>query len=592
MQDRETAADSRKSLTGISEFDRDCKLSDELCDAKVANVKIEAELEQLRYGLAYQLGVIILDLVKQMRCPPWRWLRVRTAILNLLSCRYCIGIDAALFANLPTRRPHLPKGDDAAALMAARNLYNSVRLFRSDAVGRDHGAVKAELPQWLSVRVRRALELDKIARDGFPLPQRDANVRLFDRARAQRRCPQRGRLLFLLRHDPATVSNGYSTRTRHLAHELSALGYRVDALIAPAQASQRTRLSVDGITYHGLPITTAYVDGVEAYVRAYADAVETFARQTGPCVIHAASDYVNGLAAVLAARRLSMPCVYEVRGLWELTHATNNPGFDASLGFAAIQRLETEAALAADRVVALGGVLKETLVARGIPHDQIVIAPSGAPKPQGDGLTVTALADLRRRITPTRRLNTVERRMMIGFAGTITPYEGLDVLVAAFSRAARARKDVDLVIIGDGPGEAGLLRTVAGSDVRDRIHLVGRLPPADAAAAYRLFDLAVFPRLSTPVTEVVSPLKHMEAAAAGCPIIVSDVAPLRAFAEATHAALCVKAGDVDALAAAMVALLETCEARTQLARRGQTVAARQTWAATAKIISDTYDELL
>src|SRR5699024_468011 len=77
-----------------------------------------------------------------------------------------------------------------------------------------------------------------------------------------------------------------------------------------------------------------------------------------------------------AARRLGVPFVYEVRGLWEITEASARPGFENTERFAAMRTLETLVATNADAVLAITPQVKEALVARGIDPQTISIAPN------------------------------------------------------------------------------------------------------------------------------------------------------------------------------------------------------------------------
>src|SRR5699024_6340158 len=82
------------------------------------------------------------------------------------------------------------------------------------------------------------------------------------------------------------------------------------------------------------------------------------ARDARPAVLHGAPNYGNGLAAVTAGRRLGIPSVYEVRGLWEVTRASRDPEWGRSDQYRYLARMEADAARGATHVLAITGALK------------------------------------------------------------------------------------------------------------------------------------------------------------------------------------------------------------------------------------------
>ena len=154
-----------------------------------------------------------------------------------------------------------------------------------------------------------------------------------------------------------------------------------------------------------------------------ADAFVREARIIRPSIIQAASNYRTALPALIAARRLGIPFVYEVRGLWEFTEASAKPGFEKTERFDSMRTLETLVATNADRVLAITPQIKDELVSRGVAEQSVIIAPNSVdpevfvpiPKDKNYAKSKKVSVDV----------------PVLGFAGSMVGYEGLDILIEA-----------------------------------------------------------------------------------------------------------------------------------------------------------------
>ena len=96
--------------------------------------------------------------------------------------------------------------------------------------------------------------------------------------------------------------------------------------------------------------------------------------------------------------------------------------------------------------------------------------------------------------------------------------------------------------------------------IRDRgiahaVVFAGRVPHAQVAAYYQLVDICVYPRLPMRLTELVTPLKPLEAMAQGRLVVASDVGGHRELVDDGKTGMLFRAGDTEALAQAILALL-------------------------------------
>jgi glycosyltransferase involved in cell wall biosynthesis len=162
--------------------------------------------------------------------------------------------------------------------------------------------------------------------------------------------------------------------------------------------------------------------------------------------------------------------------------------------------------------------------------------------------------------------------MRVGFVGRLEPRKGVLELVRAADSFLREHPDARLTVVG-APSAGGeryekeLRRAVASSDVGGRIELAGHRP--DAASAMADFDLLAVPSLAEPFGTVAA-----EAAAAGVPVVASDVGGLPEVVLDGETGLLVPPGDVGALAAAVTGLLGDRDRLLALGRRAHEEAER------------------
>jgi glycosyltransferase involved in cell wall biosynthesis len=133
------------------------------------------------------------------------------------------------------------------------------------------------------------------------------------------------------------------------------------------------------------------------------------------------------------------------------------------------------------------------------------------------------------------------------FAGRLSPDKGVDVLLGAWREVVAADPLAELVIVGDGPAEAGVAAAAAGLP---RVRLLGRLSVSATQDLLRSARVVCVPSLPAQRREG-TPLVAAEAALHGRGLVVSDDAGLAALVGALGAGAVVPAGDATALALAL-----------------------------------------
>ncbi len=362
--------------------------------------------------------------------------------------------------------------------------------------------------------------------------------------------------------------SGYTLRTQELLSALRGQGVELACLTRPGYPADRPDraaepvdpTTVDGIEYLRAP-GNRQLNAPDEYMARAADAIEKVVRERGVAIVHAASNYENALPALIAARRAGLPFVYEVRGLWEFTNASRLPGYEQQERFALERDLETLVARSADHVLAINEDLAAELRRRGVPAERISLARNGAyavDRPDPD-------PELR------RTLDIPDGAFVVGFAGTLTRYEGLDDLLRAVARLGSDGRQVHALLVGTGEAWAGLEQLAQELEISSRVHFAGRVAPADVRAHLALCDCVALPRKPLRVCELVAPLKPVEAMAMGLPLVVSNVAPLRRLVEDGRTGRVHAAGDPDALARCLADLAANPEATRRMGEAARRV---------------------
>lgn len=254
--------------------------------------------------------------------------------------------------------------------------------------------------------------------------------------------PIQGRMLYVAASALPYHISGYTTRTHAIAQALQAAGGDVCVLTRPgypwdrkdrlADASEQTTV-VDQVQYVHVQRPANNRPVMQFAIEAAASIVQEAIKQR-VAVIHAASNHVNALPALIAARQLGIPFQYEMRGLWELSRASRIPEFRDSQGFKQGLELEGLVASQADRLF----VISEQLGQYAREHWNV--------DPARMGLMPNCVDPSR--FTP-GAVQDVQPNTIV-YAGSLIVYEGPEVLAQdgalAREEASQRRSWADFVV--------------------------------------------------------------------------------------------------------------------------------------------------
>lgn len=360
------------------------------------------------------------------------------------------------------------------------------------------------------------------------------------------------RILHVLDHS-IPLHSGYTFRTAALLREQRALGWETFHVTSPKQGVRSVaEETVDGLSFFRTPPAQGMgvnwpVMGEWQLMRALEARIEEVANQIKPDIIHAHSPVLNAMPALSVGCKLEIPVVYEIRAFWEdaaVDHGTTREG---SLRYRLTRALETSAIRRANHVFTICEGLRADIVARGISASHVTVIPNAV---DVETFQMAQPAD-----PALQEKWGLKGRTVIGFIGSFYAYEGLDLLVAALPDVIKAHPNACLLLVGGGPQEAALKAQVQSLGLTQHVIFTGRVPHAEVNRYYDLIDMLAYPRHSMRLTELVTPLKPLEAMAQGHLFVASDVGGHKELIEHGKNGWLFKADDRSALSQAIVDML-------------------------------------
>ena len=459
------------------------------------------------------------------------------------------------------------------------NLSSAINLLR-DSKWRNHTRVIEKIRNYES-------QLDWLSK-GF-----DTNSSL-ETARYK---PVKGRIMYTLHNSLPFNTGGYATRSHGIAVGLKNLGWDVHVVTRMGYPHDRRGIdtsnfeseeTIDGVTYHRI-----YSEDIgfgrtilANYLEYYKIELQKLALRIKPEIIHAASNYWNGLVAIGVAHSLKVPSVYEVRGLWEVTRASRQIGWDDSEVYQIMERLETQAVTEATGTLALTEAIKMEFARRGATRNDIQILPNG--------VNITLFTPKKRYLSLLSRINIEPDKIVIGYIGSVVSYEGLDLLMEA---CRKLKEDIGsifkILIVGDGAYLPEVIKACDDNDMQQETIFTGRIPHDEVSTYYSIIDIAPFPRLSLPVTEMVSPLKPFEAMAMRKAVLCSDVDAMSEFIDWGKNGLTFTKNDSEDLKNKLKMLILDRKMREDIGKRARKWAIKnRDWGEISKTLSKEYKRIL
>jgi glycogen synthase len=398
------------------------------------------------------------------------------------------------------------------------------------------------------------------------------------------------RILHIFDHS-IPLHSGYTFRSAAILREQRRRGWETYHLTSSRQISYTERReTVDGLEFFRTPLVSGAVKDIPvvsnlADMQALSKRLAEVITEVRPNILHAHSPVLNAIPTLYQGRRFNLPVVYEVRAFWEDAAVDHGDTSEGSARYRATRALETFALKRASAVTCICSGLRDEMVTRGLAPEKITIIPNAvdAEKFQFGVLQDANLKD-------SLGLGT---KRVLGFVGSFYAYEGLDLLLNAMPQLLSAAPDLHLLLVGGGPQEQNLRKLVDRLGLNDNVTFTGRVEHRDVARYYGLIDVLVYARHSMRLTELVTPLKPLEAMAQGHLFVASDVGGHKELIEDGITGTLFKAGNIDDLSRATLQLLNSSHLWQSMRLAGRTyVESQRTWTRSVARYEELYNRLL
>lgn len=400
----------------------------------------------------------------------------------------------------------------------------------------------------------------------------------------------RYRILHILDHS-IPLHSGYTFRTAAILREQRARGWETYHLTSEKQINCNTlEEEVDGLHFYRTPKHTGVLSRLPglnqvAVMQSLAHRLREVIAIVKPDILHAHSPVLTALPTLRVGHDLGIPVVYEVRAFWEDAAADHGTATEGSMRYRLTRAMETYAFNHVDAVTTICEGLRSDIVARGIHSDKVTVIPNAVDieKFSVGGAPDEALK---------AQLGLAGARVL-GFIGSFYAYEGLDLLLVALPHILDQTPDVRVLLVGGGPQEEALKQQARQLGIADQVVFTGRVPHNEVSRYYDLVDILVYPRHSMRLTELVTPLKPLEAMAQGRLFVASDVGGHKELIRDGETGVLFRAGDAQDLADKVLGLLASTQRWPALRASGRHfVEAERNWQASVARYQSVYSDLM
>jgi PEP-CTERM/exosortase A-associated glycosyltransferase len=398
------------------------------------------------------------------------------------------------------------------------------------------------------------------------------------------------RILHLLDHS-IPLHSGYTFRTRSILQQQRALGWETHHLTSPKQGDGKTAYEqIEDLLFYRTAPGTGLLSRIPALkqlnlIDRLAARLLQVAREVKPDILHAHSPALNAIAALRVGRRLGIPVVYEIRAFWEDAAVDHGTSREWGLRYRLTRAMETYALKHVHAATTICEGLRTEIVGRGIPSSKVTVIPNAVN-------IVDFNVDETRDQVLAKRIG-IDGKQVLGFIGSFYAYEGLDVLLRALPLMLEKNPEIRVLLVGGGPQASELEQLAQELGVSDHVIFVGRVPHEEVQRYYNLIDVLVYPRLKMRLTDLVTPLKPLEAMAQGRLVVASDVGGHRELIDDGKTGILFQAGNAHALADRVLALLDAPQRWPALREAGRAfVEHERSWVASVSRYRSVYASVL
>jgi PEP-CTERM/exosortase A-associated glycosyltransferase len=361
------------------------------------------------------------------------------------------------------------------------------------------------------------------------------------------------KILHILDHS-IPLHSGYTFRTRAILEQQGALGWQTFHVTSAKHVGAKQSVEdVDELRFYrtGEPIgilSKLPVLNQWAIVSSLSERLGEVITEVQPDILHAHSPVLNGLAALKAGKKYNIPVVYECRAFWEDAAVDHGTTTEGSFRYRLTKALETYVFKKAQAVTCICDGLKQDIIGRGVDESKITIIPNAV---NIEKFTFGQVANIELK----DKLG-LQGKTVLGFIGSFYAYEGIPLMLDALPAILKQEPNICLLLVGGGPQEQIIKEKVKQLNLEDYVIFTGRVSHDVVQDYYNQVDIFIYPRLSMRLTDLVTPLKPLEAMAQGRLVVASDVGGHKELITDQENGVLFKANNANSLAVSVLNLLD------------------------------------
>ncbi|MBU1308156.1 MAG: glycosyltransferase, exosortase A system-associated [Gammaproteobacteria bacterium] len=398
------------------------------------------------------------------------------------------------------------------------------------------------------------------------------------------------KVLHILDHS-IPLHSGYTFRSRAILQQQRALGIDTCHVTSPKHGNADIGEElVDGLKFYRSAQPQGWMTQVPglnqlALIKPLTERILQAVAIEKPDVLHAHSPALNGLAALRAAKICGLPVVYEIRAFWEDAAVDHGTCKEGDLRYQLTRQMENYVVKRANAVTTICEGLRQDLVQRGFDATKFTVIPNAVNIEQfqiSDGRD----SELEHHLG-------LQDCLVLGFLGSFYAYEGLDLAIKALPAVIAAQPKVRLLLVGGGPQQQQLELLTKELGLSEFVIFTGRVPHSAVDRYYSLVDLLIYPRKSMRLTDLVTPLKPLEAMAQGKLVLASDVGGHKELIQDGKNGFLFPADNVQAFSDKIIGLTQQSAAWPQVIVQGrQFVEQVRNWRVSVSHYLPLYQQLL
>ncbi len=375
------------------------------------------------------------------------------------------------------------------------------------------------------------------------------------------------RILHILDHS-IPLHSGYTFRTLSIIEQQRKLGWETCHITSTKHyVNKEEEEEVDGLHFYRTFTRSSLLAKLPvlnqlAVVKDLSKRLQEVVAKEKPDILHAHSPCLNGLAALNVAKKNGLPVVYEMRASWEDAAVDHGTTTEGNLRYKLSRALETYVLRRVDAITTICDGLKNDIISRDISGERITVIPNAV---DIEKFTVNEFLPNNELVEKLQLLD----KCVLGFIGSFYAYEGLSLLLDALPLIIKKIPNVHLLLVGGGLQEGALKAQTKSLGLEANVTFVGRVPHDEVQRYYDLVEVFVYPRLSMRLTELVTPLKPLEAMAQGRLVVASDVGGHKELIDDGSNGLLFKAGSAVDLSRVVVEFLQNSESWSQFRLNGR-----------------------